>query len=68
MEKFYAACWTVGVIGVVGAICAAATVSCTNVNERYYQGMKACLSQGGSWVPNSQNGYSSSCINPHSVK
>lgn len=52
----------------VSAICVAATYSCVSVNERYYDGMKTCLQQGGSWVPQSQGSYSSSCINPHSTK
>lgn len=66
MERFYAILWGLVGFGSVAAICVAGTVSCQSVNDRYYQGMQACLNQGGSWVPQSQSSYASSCINPHS--
>lgn len=64
MEKFTAALWGLVTFGCVAAICVATTVSCQSANDRYYGGMKECLHNGGSWVPQSQSGYSSSCINP----
>lgn len=60
--------WGVVMLGIVASICAAGAYSCSQMNDRYYEGMHACLNQGGSWVPQSQNSYSSSCINPHSTK
>ena len=63
-ERIWAIAGSVSVV----AIACAATVSCKQLNDRYYEGMQACLNQGGSWVPQGQSSYSSSCINPHSAK
>lgn len=60
--------WAFAATMIVVALAGASAWSCSNMNQRYYEGMKACLDQGGSWVPQGQNGYSSSCINPHSTK
>lgn len=69
MERLSSIVWGLVTLGCVVAMCAAGAYSCARTNERYYQGMQACLNQGGSWVPSQGGGgYSSSCINPHSTK
>jgi len=67
-DRFSQIVWAIAMLGVVRAICAAGAYSCAQTNSRYYEGMQACLNQGGSWVPQGGGGYSSSCINPHSSK
>jgi len=67
MEKFYSVLIALSTVACVAALCTAGAYSCAQLNTRYYEGMRACLDQGGSWVPQgTQGGYSSSCINPHS--
>ena len=67
-NRFSQVVWAFAMLGIVTAICAASAYSCSRLNDRYYAGMQACLNQGGSWVPQGSSGYSSSCINPHSIK
>lgn len=69
MDKATSIIWAIATLGIVIALCAAGAYSCTQTNERYYSGMKSCLDQGGSWVPQGGgSNYSASCINPHSAR